>query len=249
METFPLWLPTAFFFIALFYSMVGFGGGSSYLAVLALAGLPYRSIPTVSLFCNLIVTIGGCWNFYRGGHFEAKAVLPFVIFSIPMAYLGGRMTIGKEVFSILLGISLLVAALRMFLPEHSFERSKEISWATAWRIGLPTGGLLGFLAGLVGIGGGIFLSPFLLFLKWVNVKEASAAASFFIMVNSLSGLLGQAQKGTVQTYLLLPLGISVLLGGQIGSRLGAYRLSKVSLNRILGALILYASVKLIWIGL
>lgn len=244
-ETLAGWLCLAFFGVAFLYSMVGFGGGSSYLAILVLAGLPYQSIPATALVCNLIVTSGGCWHFYRAGHFKLKNVLPFIVLSIPMAYVGGSVPIGKNLFCFLLGISLLAVAVRMFLPAERFESAKDISWKQAWLIGLPLGAVLGLLAGLVGIGGGIFLSPLLLLVRWVNVKEAAASASFFIFVNSLSGLAGQMQKGTAHLVWILPLGLAVFLGGQIGSRMGAYQIPKVRLQQLLAGLVLYVAVKLL----
>jgi uncharacterized protein len=246
MEQMPYWIPVAFFLVALFYSMVGFGGGSSYLALLVLAGLSYQTIPPLALTCNLIVTTGGFWHFHRAGHFRLKNVLPFVVLSIPMAYVGGRIPIGKELFCVLLGLSLLAVAVRMLLPTEKFQSSKNITWKHAWIVGLPLGALLGFLAGVVGIGGGIFLSPLLLFLGWANMKEAAASASFFIMANSASGLLGQLQKGAASMEWIIPLGLAVLLGGQIGSRMGAYKIPKVRLQQVLAVLVLYVSIKLLW---
>src|SRR3989338_2258184 len=114
----PVWLPIVFFLIALIYATMGFGGVSSYLAFLALAGLPYQNIPQVALSCNLIVASGGLWHFHRGGYLRLKRIFPFIILSIPMAYLGGRVLIAKELFSILLGFSLLTVALRMLLPDR-----------------------------------------------------------------------------------------------------------------------------------
>lgn len=242
-----LWLPVVFFFIALFYSMVGFGGGSSYLAVLVLVGLPYYEIPSVALVCNIIVASGGLWHFYKGGHLRLKKVLPFVIFSVPMAYVGGRLMIGKQVFCLLLGAALFMVALRMLLPTQLFEKPKTISVRETWMIGSPLGGVLGLLSGLVGIGGGIFLSPILLLMRWVNIKEAAAAASLFILVNSLAGLMGHLQKGMVDASLFLPLGVAVLAGGQIGSRLGAYHVPKIRLQQILGGFILCVSLRLMWV--
>ena len=242
----PIWLPLVFFLIALIYSMMGFGGGSSYLAFLVLAGLNHQEIPPVALVCNLIVTLGGVWYFHRGGHLRIEKILPFVIFSIPMAYLGGRIMIGKELFSFLLGLSLFVVGLRMLLPDKLFEHSKPVSTRKVWAVGLPLGGVLGFLSGLVGIGGGIFLSPLLLLLRWVGVKEAAAAASLFIAVNSLAGLVGQLEKGTFDFTLILPLGLAVLIGGQIGSRIGSYYLPKLRLQQMTAGLILYVSLRLLW---
>src|SRR3989338_2648575 len=243
--TIPFWLLPVFFAIALIYSMMGFGGGSSYLAFLALAGLPYQNIPPIALICNIIVTGGGLWHFYRGGYLKFERVLPYLVLSIPMAYLGGRTSIGKDVLSLLLGLSLFVVALRMLLPEKLFEVSRQVSAKEAWTIGLPLGGFIGFLSGLVGIGGGIFLSPLLLLMKWVNVKEAAAAASLFIAANSLAGLFGQIHKGTVEVGSMLPLGLAVFIGGQIGSRLGAYHLPKIRLQQMFAVLILYVSVRLL----
>lgn len=249
MDVIPIWISLFFFFIALFYSMVGFGGGSSYLAVLVLAGLPYQQIPPLALVCNLIVTTGGFWNFYRAGHFRLGKALPFVALSIPMAYWGGTFLIGKRLFSLLLGISLMAVAARMIITGKEFQSTKEISPKQTWIFGLPVGAGLGFLSGLIGIGGGIFLSPLLLLMRWVNAKESAAAASFFIVVNSFAGLMGHWQKGVFQLEGLLPLGVAVFLGGQIGSRLGAYRLPQVSFQRFLAGLIFYVSARLIWGGI
>lgn len=245
MGVIPFWIPLCFFLIALFYAMVGFGGGSSYVAILVLAGLPYKEIPPTALVCNLIVTTGGCWHFYRAGYFKLKTVLPFIVLSIPMAYLGGRLPIGRNLFCFLLGISLLAVAVKMFLPTKPKEPGKDISWKQAWLIGVPLGAVLGLLAGLVGIGGGIFLSPLLLLMRWGNVKEAAASASFFIFANSLSGLAGQLQKGTAYLEWLFPLGLAVFLGGQIGSRMGAYQIPKMRLQQLLAGLVLYVAVKLL----
>lgn len=244
----PFWLPVAFFAIALVYSMMGFGGGSSYLAFLVLAGLGHYEIAPIALICNLIVTVGGLWHFYKGGHLKFEKIVPFVILSIPMAYLGGRIAIGKELFSFLLGFSLFVVGLRMLLPGELFEHSKPVSARKVWAVGLPLGGVLGFLSGLVGIGGGIFLSPLLLLLRWVGVKEAAAAASLFIAVNSFSGLIGQLGKGTFNFALAAPLGLAVLIGGQIGSRIGSYHLPKLRLQQMTTGLILYVSMRLLISG-
>lgn len=245
MNALEIWLAVAFFWIALSYSMAGFGGGSSYLAVLVFAGLPYQSVPPLALVCNLIVTGCAVWSFNRMGHFRLMNVLPFVIFSIPAAYLGGRISIGKELFSLLLGFSLLAVSVRLMIFGKDRDCEAPVSRKRIWAAGLPAGAALGFLSGLVGIGGGIFLSPLLLLARWAGAKEAASSAAFFIFVNSWAGLSGHLHKGGGGFALLIPLGLAVFAGGQLGSRLGACRIPGLSLARITAALVLAASVKLI----
>ncbi len=249
MQALPLWLPIAFFCIALFYSMVGFGGGSSYLAILALAGISYEYIPAQALICNIVVAGVGFWHFYRAGHFRFKMVLPWVILSIPMAYLGGRIQLNETLFCALLGISLLVVGIYLVYGTRQLGgSSSEMTYGTRsrkWLVSLALGAGLGFLAGIVGIGGGIFLSPLLLCLGWANSKEAASTASFFILVNSISGLMGHMHKGGIVLEYILPLALVVFIGGQIGSRLGAYHLSKRFLRNGLAVLVFYVAARLI----
>jgi hypothetical protein len=242
----PLWLPVAFFTIAVVYASVGFGGGSSYLAVLAIIGLPYQVIPQTALVCNLIVSGGGVWHFRRGGHLDLRAIAPFMVLSVPAAYLGGLIPIGREMFFILLGVSLVAAGARTFMPVAGRTRRRPISTARAWALGLPTGAALGFLAGLVGIGGGIFLAPVLLLSGWTGPKQAAAAASLFIVINSAAGLVGQVSRGLHLDASVLPLAAAVLVGGQVGSRIGAYHLPARGVQRLLAALILAVGLRLVW---
>lgn len=246
MESIPFWLPLAFFAIAVLYSMVGFGGGSSYLAVLALIGVPHTTIPQIALVCNIIVSGGGVWHFRRSGHLAFEKIVPFIAASIPMAYLGGRIAVGREVFVILLAVSLFAAGARTLMPNPDSRGLRHVSTGAAWRIGLPLGAALGFFAGVVGIGGGIFLSPTLILIRWADAKGAAAAASVFVFVNSLSGVVGQFTKGIHVDGMLIPLAVAVLLGGQIGSRLGAYRLPVTRLRHLLGLLVVVVSIRLIW---
>lgn len=216
------------------------------MAVLILAGLPYRQVPPIALLCNLVVSSSAFWHFFKGGHFDFRKVLPFIIFSIPMAFLGGTIPLSKELFYLLLGFSLLIAGARMLMPDKIFEQPRVVSFKKIWSVGLPVGAGLGFLSGIVGIGGGIFLSPLLLLMRWVNAKEAAAAASFFILVNSFSGFLGQTQKiGAIVPPSFIFLGLAVLCGGQIGSSFGSYRLPRLGLQRVTALLILYVSFNLI----
>ena len=246
MESIPLWLPALFFLIAAFYATVGFGGGSSYLAALSLIGLSYQTIPQTALVCNLIVSGGGVWHFHRAGHLRWKRMIPFVVLSVPMAYLGGRAPVSRELFLLLLGGSLFVAGMRMFLPVPRAGVFASMSTRGAWLVGVPVGAALGFLAGIVGIGGGIFLAPVLILTRWTDARGAAATAAVFILVNSGAGLAGQLSKGIFLDQMILPLALAVLLGGQIGSRLGSYRLPIEGVRRLLAALILFVSARILW---
>jgi uncharacterized membrane protein YfcA len=244
MDMIPWYLPILFFLVAVVYSTVGFAGGSSYLALLVVCGFTYSFIPPLALVCNIVVASCAFWYFFRCGHFRFKTILPFIMLSIPMAYWGGRIFLPKKIFCLLLSFSLFVAALRLLAPKISESKVRTVSLKMRWTVGLPLGATLGFLSGLIGIGGGIFLSPILLFLRWVSVKEAAACASFFILVNSISGLAGQIHKGFSLSVLAMPLVIGVFLGGQLGARLGSQWLPKKYLIKILALLLLYASVNL-----
>jgi len=240
----PWFAAPLFFFIALLYSTMGFGGGSSYIAALVLAGMPYAQVPPIALTCNLIVAGIGFVQFGRAGHFDLHKVLPFVILSVPMAYWAGTLPISKELFCFLLGLALLAVGIRMLFPE-STSPEPHPTRAVTWKYGVPTGGVIGFVSGLLGIGGGIFLSPILLLIRWANAKQAAASASFFILVNSLAALAGHMQKAPLRTESLLPLAIAVGAGGLLGSRLGAVHLPKARMRQMLGIFILYASFKLL----
>ncbi len=236
-----------FFLTAVLYSSAGLGGGSTYLALLALFGFAHTSIPLFALSCNILVVSGGFWHFWKAGHFRLAHVLPFLITSIPFAYLGGSVKIGKEAFSFLLAISLACAALRLFFIRDQEGRLCAIVRKEAYIIGLPLGAVIGFLSGVIGIGGGIFLSPLLMLLRWADSKQAAAAASLFILVNSLSGLMGQLSKGQSleYSYLLLPLLVSVFLGSPLGARLGAFRISTFALQRVTVGLLFFASARIL----
>lgn len=237
-----------FFMTAVLYSSVGFGGGSTYLALLVLFQFPYMAIPKIALICNLLVVIGGLYHYVKTKNLSIRMVLPFALTSIPLAYLGGRLPISKEIFLALLGFSLLAAGARMFFAKELVAKSHNVNSSKAWALGLPIGGGIGFLSGLVGLGGGIFLSPVLYFLGWGNPKQIAASSSFFIFVNSLAGLLGQWSKGStdIEWQWLLPLLMAVLIGGQIGSRLSVGKLSPFSLQRITAVVILLVAVRVFW---
>ncbi len=239
-------LTIAFFFIAMLYATVGFGGGTSYIGMLALIGLQYEVIPKISLLCNILVVSGGCWHYFKSGLMKKSLILPFVISSVPMAFLGGYFPLTEKNFYLILTTSLLLCGLRiLFIKDRQQEEIKEPVYA----VSLITGGLLGLLSGMVGIGGGIFLSPLLINLGWARSKNAAAVASVFILVNSFSGLVGQFAKSTVlpdpMTY--VPLFLAVIVGGQIGSRIGTHgKISYAMVQKGTGLLTLFISIRLLF---
>ncbi len=241
-----------FFFIAFFYSIAGFGGGSSYNALLILFQVDYRIYPVIALVCNMIVVTGGTWLFMRRGYFSARLFLPFALTSIPMAHIAGRLVISKAIFMSILAITLFVAGLRLlFIPNvHESiippDKNPKLLW---W--GLPFGAILGGLAGLVGIGGGIFLSPLLYFLRWGTARQIAATASGFILLNSVAGLTGQFVKlyngpgfGTLAMY--WPVFLAVFIGGQIGSRLSSTHIPGHLIRQFTAVLLLYVSIRIGW---
>jgi uncharacterized membrane protein YfcA len=235
-------LLVSFFLIALIYSSVGFGGGSSYLALLAIMHVHYETIRPAALLCNIIVVTGGTYIFYKEGKLDLKKCWPFIITSIPLAFLGAYWKINESTFFVILGVSLVVASILLWLqpPQNGREKSANIMLNTG------IGGSVGFLSGLVGIGGGIFLSPILHLIKWDEVKKISALASLFILVNSISGLAGQLmRKTTIDWTLIIPLLLAVLAGGQMGSRLGARKFDPIYIKRITAALILVAGLNIL----
>lgn len=236
-----------FFMTAAAYASVGFGGGSTYIALLAAWGVSHTSIPQISLVCNLVVVAGGCFHFFRAGHGCIKHLLPFLVTSIPMAFIGGLIPVSKTVFMVLLGVTLLAAGARLLLTSQLIS-CRTLDARHTWRIGAPAGFALGLISGLVGIGGGIFLSPLLYVLRWDDAKGISAAASLFILLNSLSGLAGQLLKGglAVDWSHWLPLLLAVFVGGQVGSLMGVHRIPALRIQQLTGVFILSVAVRLIW---
>lgn len=238
-----------FLVVALIYSSVGFGGGSSYLALLALPAfaLAFPIIRSTALFCNIIVVTGGVIIFYREGKLIWREVWPYLVASVPMAFVGGLWPMQQETFFVLLGFTLVIVPfLLWFQPEEFRPDDKQVIPETT-PVKLVLGGAIGFLSGLVGIGGGIFLSPCLHIMRWSEPRKISALASLFILVNSLGGLAGQFKRGIpdLSWEFLLPLLAAVLVGGQIGSRLGARKLNPIYIKRITAVLILVAGVNIL----
>jgi len=240
-----------FFMTALLYACIGFGGGSTYNALLVLGDTDYQLIPIISLICNIVVVSGGVWHFSREGHIRIPRIAPWIVFSVPASFAGGLIPVPEVIFTGVLGFALLLSGVRLLWPERedpSFSNPK----APQHRF-MPAilGTSLGLLAGITGIGGGIFLAPVLHFIRWGNAKQIAGACAFFILVNSLAGLTGQTLKientavfSTLSPYwILLP---AVLVGGQIGSWLGSSRINVGAVKKMTAILILYVSARLLW---
>jgi uncharacterized membrane protein YfcA len=246
-------LALLFLVTAVLYASVGFGGGSTYNALLVLADTDYRILPSVALACNLIVVSGGVWQYRRSGDMRLGFALPFVALSIPMAWFGGSVPIQRETFIMLLGLSLLAAGLAMWFQPAESRASPAGSPLVNWFVGLPVGGAIGFLSGMVGIGGGIFLAPSLHLLRLADPKRIAATSSLFIMANSIAGLVGQATKHGTAAHLeqlteYVWLGVAVLIGGQIGSRLSTRALSGRTVKRLTAVLVLYVAGRLLYMS-
>lgn len=232
-----------FFFVAFAYASVGLGGGSSYTALMAILGYGTAVIPMVSLMLNLAVTAIGSINFIRHKHGSFRLVWPFLATSMPMAYLGGAIALPKIIFYGLLIGSLIFVAIRIYFWSNTSFKLRFSSPARI-AVSLFAGAVLGFLAGTVGIGGGIFLVPLIIVLGLGNNKEAAACGTVFIFLNSLFGLVARLQYQAIDLKLYIPLLLAVVLGGFLGSWLGATRLSPKLMEKVLGAVIVVAIVAL-----
>ena len=238
-------LSILFFVTAILYSSVGFGGGSTYLALLLIWEIPYYIFPVIALFCNIIVVTGNSINYIRAGNHNFKLLIPFLIGSIPLAFFGGTLKIDKEIFEILLFIILTIAGLLLLINNKSYEKEfviKKINFL----ISVFIGSVLGLVSGLVGIGGGIFLSPILFLLKADKPKNIVTTASLFILINSISGIFGQLTKDSVLNEFLLywPLFLAVLIGGLFGNFLNLKMFSNRALALITSILVIFVACRM-----
>lgn len=233
-----------FFAIALFYSSVGFGGGSSYLAILSILLTDFFEIRTLALLFNLVVVTIGTVLFVRHKVFNWKQFWPFVVFSIPTAFLGAQVRLSEKLFFLVLGGSLLLSA--AFMGLQFYQRKHESRSLSTPKRGL-IGGAVGFLSGVAGIGGGIFLSPILNLSGWSNPRMVASLASVFILVNSASGLIGLVVSNSFQIdfSFALPLMIAVVLGGAIGSKLSNSRFNIHVIRGLTGLLVAYVGLRLL----
>ncbi|MEO6758694.1 MAG: sulfite exporter TauE/SafE family protein, partial [Saprospiraceae bacterium] len=239
----PDWSLALFFLIIAFtYASVGFGGGSSYLAILAVAGLPFPEIRLTALICNILVVTGAVLLFWQHKQLDLRKILPLVLVSIPLAFIGAKMRIEEAVFFKLLGCSLLAAStLLWFQPAKPLD-DLTVSGASKPGREALLGGDIGLLSGMVGIGGGIFLSPILHILRWDTARKIAATASVFILVNSLAGLGGQLAQlpADLNWNRILLLGSAVFVGGQLGSRISIKTFDARLIRRITALLVFMA---------
>ena len=232
-------LPLLFVLVAFIYSSVGLGGGSSYTALMAIFGISYLIIPTTSLALNLIVTSIGVINFWRNGHGRLGLIGPFILTSIPMAYLAGTLLLSKTIFQLLLLITLMLVLIRIYFLNN-LQFSFQLSGVKKWVFILGLGAVLGFVAGAVGIGGGIYLVPLIIMFGLGSEKEAAAAGAMFIWVNSLAGVIARSQSGPFDADFIMPLAGAVIVGGFGGSYLGAVRFDANTIQKVMGTIVVVA---------
>lgn len=241
----PLLL-SAILLAAALYSSVGHGGASAYIAILALAGMARPAIAPTVLLMNLVVSALAFWRYRGGGHLDTRLAIAIVIFSAPAAFAGGLAPLPPRAFILLLGFALVVAGARLLLPRPLADEPARPAGRRLWGTAAPIGAGLGLLAGLTGVGGGIYLSPLILFLGWVDAKGMAAVSALFIFVNSAAGLGGRLLRGQAIEPSLLPLVGVALAGGLIGSWWGASRAGDRGVRRLLGVVLLVAAAKLLF---
>ncbi|MDA7637285.1 sulfite exporter TauE/SafE family protein [Candidatus Pelagibacter sp.] len=235
-----------FFITAIFYSSVGFGGGSTYLALMLIWDIPYYIFPILALICNIIVVSGNSINYVRSGNLNLKLLTPYLIGSIPFAFFGASMTVTKELFEILLFVILIIAGIFLLIESKSFNDDQIKINSIPKIISLLIGSIIGFTSGIIGIGGGIFLSPILFLMKAGYPKQIATTASLFILINSIFGVAGQLTKDVVFDEFLnfWPLFIAVLIGGQIGNFLNIKFLSGKTLAIITSLLVIFVAMRM-----
>jgi len=231
------------FLVAFFYSSVGHGGASGYLALMAIFSFSPEVMKPTALLLNLFVSLVSFIQFYRGGHFNFKLFLPFALASVPMAYVGGLITIDADIYKKILGLLLLIPIIRfLFFANIKVEEIKKSNVF----LSLIIGGTIGFLSGLIGIGGGILLSPVLLLLKWSDMKQTAAISALFIFVNSLSGLAGQLTKGIHFSPDMFAYVAIAFVGGICGAYFGSMKFNQNILKYLLAIVLIMASYKLLF---
>jgi len=239
-------LAILFLITAVLYSSVGFGGGSTYLALLLIWGVPYFIFPVIALSCNIIVVSGNCFNYIRAGNSNLRLLFPYLVGSIPLAYIGGSLAIEKKLFEILLFLILVIAGTLLLFNFKSYDNGKKSYRKIPVSISILIGGIIGFISGAVGIGGGIFLSPILFLIRAGRPKHIVTNASLFILINSIFGVMGQLTKNDVlieiQNYWYLL--VIVLIGGQIGNFLNLKIFPTRILALVTAFLVLFVAIRM-----
>jgi len=239
-------LAVLFLVTAVLYSSVGFGGGSTYLALLLIWKIPYFIFPAIALSCNITVVSGNCFNYIRAGNLNLKLLLPYLVGSIPLSFIGASLSIEKKLFEILLILVLGIAGVLLLFNFKSYDKIEENYRKIPVSISILIGAVLGFISGVVGIGGGIFLSPILFLIRAAQPKHIITAASLFILTNSIFGMIGQLTKNSVleeiQNYWYLLL--VVLIGGQVGNYLNLKIFPTRLLAFITATLVLFVAARL-----
>jgi uncharacterized membrane protein YfcA len=228
--------------VAFLYSSVGHAGASGYIAVMAILGMAPATIKPIALVLNILVASIGIWQFRRAGHFSWRLFWPFAIFSIPMAFMGGALNLPTHIFRLVIGIVLLFSAIRFFVKPADDEAIEPPALPAA----LGVGAGLGLLSGLTGTGGGVFLTPLMLVMKWSRIRVASGVSALFILVNSIAGLLGNLTATHEIPAFAAPLALAAIVGGWLGSYLGSNRFSVPLIHRLLALVMVVAGFKLIW---
>ena len=239
-------LSILFFVTAILYASVGFGGGSTYLALLLIWNIPYHIFPIIALLCNIFVVSGNSFNYIKAGNLNLKLLIPYLIGSIPLAYIGGSLPLEKQIFEILLFLVLSIAGILLLFNFRSYDDKEKSYKKISTLLSVPIGGILGFISGVVGIGGGIFLSPILFLIRAGKPKNIVTAASLFILINSISGIIGQLTKNEVLSqmsnyWFLLA---AVLIGGQVGNFLNLKIFPTRILALVTAFLVLFVAIRM-----
>ena len=235
-----------FLITSILYSSVGFGGGSTYLALMLIWEIPFYIIPILALCCNIIVVSGNSINYVRSGNLNLNLLVPYLVGSIPFAFFGASISISKELFEIILFIILFIAGILLLIKNKSYDNDQIKINSIPKAVSIFIGSVIGFVSGIVGIGGGIFLSPILFLMKAGYPKHIATAASLFILINSIFGVAGQLTKNIVFEEFLnyWPLFLCVLIGGQIGNLLNIKFLSNKTLTIITSMLVIFVSIRM-----
>ncbi len=228
--------------VAFLYSSVGHAGASGYIAVMTLFGLTEAVIKPSALVLNILVACLAFWQFWRAGYFSWRLFWPFAVLSFPLAFLGGYVKLPTHIFKILVGLVLLYSSFRFIVQRQSDEAEPD---ELSLKVALPVGAGLGLLAGLTGTGGGIFLTPLMIFMRWARTKTASAVSALFILGNSIAGLLGYVSSNEHLPLSPFPLAAAAVTGGAIGSYLGSRQFSPDLIKKLLAVVLLIAGIKLI----